>query len=117
VRNFKWRGEIAELGFLHKLAGMGFAVTKPYGGSESYDFIVDSGNRLWRVQVKSGSSMKRERAGSQSGIFGANDNRNGHIQRSRSIFWPRMSCPQMRGTSSRYALPFFQYRVNAVSGG
>jgi hypothetical protein len=60
VRNFKWRGEIAELGFLHKVASMGFAVTKPYGESESYDFIVDSGNRLWRVQVKSGSSMKRD---------------------------------------------------------
>jgi hypothetical protein len=60
ARNFKWRGEIAELGFAHKAAGMGFAVTKPYGESESYDFIVDSGNRFWRVQVKSGSSRKRD---------------------------------------------------------
>jgi hypothetical protein len=42
ARNFKWRGEIAQLGFLHKVASMGFAVTKPYGESESYDFIVDS---------------------------------------------------------------------------
>jgi PD-(D/E)XK endonuclease len=60
ARNFKWHGEIAEMGFQHKASGMGFAVTKPYGESESYDFIVDSGNRFWRVQVKSGSSMKRD---------------------------------------------------------
>jgi hypothetical protein len=55
VRNVKWRGEIVEVAFLSKAASMGFAVTKPYGDSEPYDFIVDSGNRLWRVQVKSGS--------------------------------------------------------------
>jgi PD-(D/E)XK endonuclease len=53
VRNTKRRGEMVELDFLHKVANMGFAVTKPYGDSEAYDFIVDSGNRLWRVQVKS----------------------------------------------------------------
>jgi PD-(D/E)XK endonuclease len=53
VRNAKRRGEIVELDFLSKVAAMGFAVTKPYGDSEPYDFIVDSGNRLWRVQVKS----------------------------------------------------------------
>jgi hypothetical protein len=53
VRNTKRRGEIVEIAFLHTVANMGFAVTKPYGDSEPYDFIVDSGNRLWRVQVKS----------------------------------------------------------------
>jgi hypothetical protein len=55
VRNVKCRGEIVELAFLSKAASMGFAVTKPYGDSEPYDFIVDSGNRLWRVQGRSGS--------------------------------------------------------------
>jgi MoaA/NifB/PqqE/SkfB family radical SAM enzyme len=59
VHTFKWQGEIAEMGFQHKAASMGFTVTKPYGDSDSYDFIVDAGNRLWRVEVKSGSSMKR----------------------------------------------------------
>jgi PD-(D/E)XK endonuclease len=59
VPTFKRRGEIAEMGFQHKASGMGFTVTKPYGESDSYDFIVDAGNRFWRVQVKSGSSMKR----------------------------------------------------------
>jgi hypothetical protein len=59
VQTFKRRGEIAEMGFQHMAASMGFTVTKPYGDSDSYDFIVDAGNRLLRVQVKSGSSMKR----------------------------------------------------------
>ncbi len=59
MRNAKRRGEVIELDFLSKAAAMGFAVTKPYGDSEPYDFIVDSGNRLWRVQVKSSAHLHR----------------------------------------------------------
>jgi PD-(D/E)XK endonuclease len=58
VRTHKQQGEIIELAFFHKVASLGFTVTKPYGDSESYDFIVDSGNHLWRVQVKSTSNRK-----------------------------------------------------------
>jgi hypothetical protein len=32
-------------------------VSKPYGDSERYDFVVDSGQRFWRVQVKSTSTL------------------------------------------------------------
>jgi len=49
----KEKGELAELAFLHKAASLGFGVARPHGDSERYDFIVDSGERLWRVQVKS----------------------------------------------------------------
>ena len=52
-RTIKEKGELAELAFLHKAAGLGFGVAKPYGDSESYDFILDSGQCFWRVQVKS----------------------------------------------------------------
>lgn len=52
-RTLKEKGELAELAFLHKAASLGFGVAKPYGDSESYDFILDSGERFWRVQVKS----------------------------------------------------------------
>jgi PD-(D/E)XK endonuclease len=55
-RNKKEKGELAELAFLYKAAGMGFGVAKPYGDSERYDFVLDSGERFWRVQVKSASS-------------------------------------------------------------
>ena len=52
----KRQGQIAELAFMHKAAEIGFGVTKPYGEIEPYDFILDSGCRLWRVQVKSTSA-------------------------------------------------------------
>jgi len=50
--NKKRTGELAEAAFLLKAASLGFGVTKPWGDSERYDFILDSGERLWRVQVK-----------------------------------------------------------------
>jgi len=49
----KRRGEVAEAAFLHKAASLGFSVAKPWGESDRYDFILDSGGRSWRVQVKS----------------------------------------------------------------
>jgi hypothetical protein len=52
-RNEKEKGELAELAFLHKAASLGFGVAKPYGDSECYDFVLDSGKRFLRVQVKS----------------------------------------------------------------
>jgi hypothetical protein len=50
--NHKARGELGELAFAHKAASLGFGVATPHGDNERYDFIVDSGERLWRVQVK-----------------------------------------------------------------
>ncbi len=49
----KAKGELGELAFVHKAASLGFGVSKPHGENEPYDFILDSGKRLWRVQVKS----------------------------------------------------------------
>jgi hypothetical protein len=46
-------GEAAEAAFLAKVTSLGFGVSKTWGDSERYDFILDSGQRLWRVQVKS----------------------------------------------------------------
>jgi hypothetical protein len=40
-RNTKHRGELAELVFLLIATRMGFAVSKPYGDNERYDFILD----------------------------------------------------------------------------
>jgi hypothetical protein len=48
---------------LHKAAGLGFGVAKPYGDKERYDFILDSGERFWRVQVKSTSYAEATRGG------------------------------------------------------
>ncbi len=57
-RDRKRQGELAELAFLYKASAMGFGVAKPYGDSRRYDFILDSGDRLWRVQVKSRSNPR-----------------------------------------------------------
>ena len=49
----KRRGEMAEAAFLAKVSGLGFTVSKTWGDSDRYDFVVDAGAGLRRVQVKS----------------------------------------------------------------
>jgi PD-(D/E)XK endonuclease len=53
VRPPKARGELAEARFLARAMDLGFVVSKPFGDSARYDFVVDCGGRLSRVQVKS----------------------------------------------------------------
>jgi hypothetical protein len=50
--------EAAELAFMLKAVSLGFGVAKPWGDSEQYDFILDTGTRLSRVQVKSTSAIQ-----------------------------------------------------------
>ncbi len=51
-RNTKRTGELAEAAFLLKAESLGLRVAKPWGDSERYDFVLDCGGHLWRVQVK-----------------------------------------------------------------
>src|SRR5580700_6850545 len=55
----KQLGGIAEAEFIAKAVGMGFVVAKPWGDSESYDFIVNPRRSFifWRVQVKSAHTI------------------------------------------------------------
>src|SRR5882762_12038626 len=53
----KRRGELSELAFIFKATSLGFHVSKPYGDSERYDFILDAGPRLWRIQIKSTTTL------------------------------------------------------------
>jgi len=62
-RSNKAKGNLAELAFLHKASSLGFGVAKPYGDDEHYDFVLDSGERFWRVQVKSTSYAEADRSG------------------------------------------------------
>ena len=48
----KKKGELAEMAFIYKAESLGFDVAKPYGDSNRYDFVVRSGQRFWKVQVK-----------------------------------------------------------------
>ena len=57
----KQLGELPEMMFMVRASIRGLVVAKPYGETQRYDFLVDSGKRTWRVQVKS-SSCTRYRA-------------------------------------------------------
>jgi hypothetical protein len=50
-------GELGETAFMHKATSLGFGLALPYGHLHRYDFIVESGANLWRVQVKSTTYM------------------------------------------------------------
>jgi hypothetical protein len=52
-------GEIAEMAFLYRASREGIGVAKPYGESHAYDFLVQHGKRLLRVQVKSCFTTQR----------------------------------------------------------
>jgi PD-(D/E)XK endonuclease len=56
--NTKRRGELAEIAFAHKAIAEGFAVSRPFGDSERYDLMVDSGVAQWRVQIKCSSTVR-----------------------------------------------------------
>jgi PD-(D/E)XK endonuclease len=58
-RSRKALGELGELAFSYKAASLGFGVSKPLGDNEPFDFILNTGHRLWRVQVKSTYHMRK----------------------------------------------------------
>ena len=55
----KRKGELAEMVFVLAAASHGLAVCKPYGDSYPYDFVVEIGGRLLRIQVKSAFAARR----------------------------------------------------------
>ena len=58
IQHHKRRGEWAEMRFMTSAAEHGLCVSKPWGETAHYDFIVDAKGRLLRVQVKSTSSHR-----------------------------------------------------------
>ena len=57
-KNTKVTGEKSEAAFLAKAAGLGLGVAKPWGDSRRYDFILDNGECLHRIQVKCTESVR-----------------------------------------------------------
>jgi hypothetical protein len=49
---------------------LGFPVLKPLGDSRPYDFAVESGRRLWRVQVKCATSFRGTRCDARAAGIG-----------------------------------------------
>jgi len=56
----KRRGEMAEAAFVAKVSSLGMSVSKPWGDSDRYDFIVDTEKKLKRVQVKSSFRLGKD---------------------------------------------------------
>jgi PD-(D/E)XK endonuclease len=56
--NTKRTGERSEAAFLHKASSLGFGVARPWGDSERYDFILDNGRQLLRIQTKATNSLR-----------------------------------------------------------
>jgi hypothetical protein len=52
-RTRKSYGEASEAAFLARACALGFSVATPWGDSNRYDLLLDTGRRVWRVQVKS----------------------------------------------------------------
>jgi hypothetical protein len=59
-------GEAVEAVFLAKATMLGFPVLKPWGDSRPYDFAVEGGRRLWRVQVKCATSHRGTRCSARA---------------------------------------------------
>jgi antitoxin (DNA-binding transcriptional repressor) of toxin-antitoxin stability system len=51
------QGDLSEAAFLYKAISLNFVVARPHGNMHPYDFIVDGGSGLWRIQVKSCASL------------------------------------------------------------
>jgi hypothetical protein len=51
------QGDLGEAAFVYKAMSLGLVVAKPYGNTHRYDFMVDGGNGLSRVQVKASASF------------------------------------------------------------
>jgi hypothetical protein len=51
-------GDLGEVAFLHKATALGFMVAQPYGVGYPFDFIVQGGRDLCRVQVKAAAHMR-----------------------------------------------------------
>lgn len=47
-------GELTEAKVLVKMLEMGFICSKPHGDNAPYDLIVDNGQELTRIQIKTG---------------------------------------------------------------
>jgi hypothetical protein len=68
----KKRGEWVELQFMARAAHHGLTVSKPWGDTARYDFIVEHRGRFQRVQVKSTTSCPPVRKGRIPGAYMCN---------------------------------------------
>jgi hypothetical protein len=54
------QGDLGEVAFVHKAMSLRFVVAKPYGHNHRYDFILEGGKNLWRIQVKTCTHLRND---------------------------------------------------------
>jgi len=61
-KNTKVTGERSEAAFLYRASNpdFNFGIAKPWGDSRRYDFILDNGRRLHRIQIKCTESIRAQ---------------------------------------------------------
>jgi len=52
-------GDLGEVAFLHKATELGLMVAQPYGTMHAFDFIVQGGQNIYRVQVKAAAHLRK----------------------------------------------------------
>jgi len=99
-RNTKAVGDLSELEVAVALARAGYIVSKPLGDSHRYDLIIDDGQTLSRVQVKTGRLV----SGSiRVSCFSTHSHRGGTTRSYRGeIEFMGIFCPQ---TGAAYLVP------------
>jgi len=81
-KNPKRRGELGEIAFLHRASQEGLRVSRPFGDSEPYDFIVDNGEQRWRVQVKVTDTRHSKNS------YSVKAGRRGYAKKGEAVFSP-----------------------------
>ncbi len=67
-KDTKRLGELGELAFIMKSTSMGITASRPFGDRKPYDFLVEGGKRLFRVQVKSVFTKAKDHRGYSVGV-------------------------------------------------
>lgn len=59
--DYKLQGHKIEAKFQYDALNNNLIVSKPYGDSSPYDFIIDNGKKLLKIQVKSVKELEKEK--------------------------------------------------------
>ena len=93
LHNPKRTGEHSEIAFLYRSDQRRFAISKPFGDSERYDFILDNRPRprvkLFRIQVKCTECLRAGAYETRADLYGRQRPRRLHQARHRLHSRPR----------------------------
>lgn len=79
--NTRRQGDLGELSAANWFASRGARVAFPFGHSPDWDLVIELGNRLYRVQVKTSTFFRAERWEVGISTSGGNQSWNGVVKR------------------------------------